>query len=370
MDRPVPPSPVFPTAATAPAAERRTRELETLHALSRAIAEELVARDVLERAVQTLVDVGGWTCGEAMVRDGGALVTVAVGRCRHADLGACPLRAGLEMEGEAALADGRVRREGDRVLVPIAGAALLALTGAGDVSPAFLANVADLVAAALKRTQLHRRLAEKEAQRSRLLQALLTAQEEERGRISRDLHDQIGQALTALLLGLDRNLERPDPASLARLKELASITLGDVRRIALDLRPSVLDELGLEAAVRRYARDLHARYGLDVSVLVNLRGRLPRQEETVLYRVVQEALTNVVRHARATSVSVVATARGGSVRLVVEDDGVGFEPDALAPAEMVGLLGMRERLELLGGSLRLESTPGHGCSVHARLPVR
>jgi signal transduction histidine kinase len=358
-------------APAATEAERRTRELETLHALSRAIAELLGEREVVERALQTVVDMGWFACGEAFLqRPGGGLEPVAVGLCPYDGVEACPLRADLQVDAEAVLREGLPRYDGTWHLVPIGGRALLALSGARDVSPSFLANVTELVAGALKRTQLHDRLAEKEAQRSRLLHALLTAQEEERGRISRDLHDQIGQALTALLLGLDRNLEHPDPASLARLKELASITLGDVRRIALDLRPSVLDELGLEAAVRRYARDVHERYGLDVAVLVTLPTRLPRQEETVLYRAVQEALTNVVRHAKATSVSVVATKGGSSVRLVIEDDGVGFDPDALAPAEMIGLLGMRERLELLGGSLRIESAPGAGCTVHARLPVR
>jgi signal transduction histidine kinase len=120
----------------------------------------------------------------------------------------------------------------------------------------------DVVAAGLEaHALLRQRLAEKEAQRSRLLRALLTAQEEERSRISRDLHDQIGQALTAMLIGLDRNLERPTPTALGQLRSSPSLTLADVRRIALDLRPSVLDELGLEAAVERYARELHERYG-------------------------------------------------------------------------------------------------------------
>lgn len=350
--------------------ERRTRELETLHRLSQAVAETLEGPEVVGRALQAVIDMGWFACGEGFLKTGDELTTVAVGLCPYEQVSACPLRPKLLADAEAVLAGGRVRVENSWHLVPIGGSALLALSGARDVSASFIANVTELVDAALKRTQLHRRLAEKEAQRSRLLQAVLTAQEEERGRISRDLHDQIGQSLTALLLGLDRNLEHPDVASLGQLRELASITLGDVRRIALDLRPSVLDELGLEAAVRRYARDVHERYAVDVSVLVTLPTRLSRQEETVLYRVVQEALTNVVRHARAKAASVVATVRKGSVRLVVEDDGVGFDPAGLAPAEMIGLLGMRERLELLGGSLRLEAAPGAGCSVHARLPVR
>lgn len=351
-------------------ADRRTRELETLHGLSKAIAESLESAEVVERSLATLIDMGWFSCGEAYLSEAGQLDTVAVGLCPFDDVAECPLRPKLLLEVEEVLAAGELRHKDGWHLVPVGRQALLALSGGVDVSTSFLAAVTEMVAAALKRTQLHQRLAEKEAQRSRLLHALLSAQEEERGRISRDLHDQIGQALTAMLLGLDRNLERQEPGSLAKLKELAAVTLADVRRIALDLRPSVLDELGLEAAVKRYARDLHERYGLEVSVLITLPGRLPRQEETVLYRVAQEALTNVVRHAGAASVSIVATVTGGAVQMVVEDDGGGFDPEVLAPAEQVGLMGMRERLELLGGSLRIQSSRGEGCSVHARLPLR
>jgi signal transduction histidine kinase len=349
---------------------RRTRELETLHALAQRIAESLVPRDVLEGALQTLIDMGWFACGEAFDREAALPETVAVGLCRYEAVAACPLHRTLQARAGAALDAGVVVRDHDWHLVPVGPHSLLALSGANDVSESFLAAFVELVRSALKRTVLHGRLAEKEQQRSRLLHALLTAQEEERGRISRDLHDQIGQALTAMLLGLDQVLDRPERAALGKLKELASVTLGDVRRIALDLRPSVLDELGLEAAIRRYARDVHERYGTEVTVLVTLPTRLDHQEETVLYRVAQEALTNIVRHARARTVSVVATTARGSVQLVIEDDGVGFEPDGLTHVEQIGLLGMRERLEILGGSLRIESAPGTGCRVYARLPQR
>ncbi len=351
-------------------ARRRTRELETLHRLAQRVAAENEPRSVLERALETLVAMGWFECGEALHDEDGVLVTVAVGACSADQVGACALRSSLAEAARATLRSGAIVQRGPWRLVPVGPDALLALAGAADVSGSFLAAVVELVQAALKRTHLHARLAEKEQQRSRLLRAVLSAQEEERGRISRDLHDQIGQSLTALLLGLDRNLEAPDPDDLAKLKEIAAITLADVRRIALDLRPSVLDELGLEAALRRYARDTHERYQIDVRVLVTLPRRLGHQEETVLYRVAQEALTNVVRHARASAASVVVTASHGGVQLVVEDDGIGFDPTRLAAAEQVGLMGMRERIELLGGSLRIESAAGEGCSVYARLPSR
>jgi signal transduction histidine kinase len=336
------------------------------------VADTLESVEVLERSLSALLEMGWFDCGEAFVRDGpdAPLRTVAVGLCPFDPLQDCPRLPELLHFAPQALADGVPTEHAGWRLVPVDNEALLALAGGEDVSPSFLGAVTDLIRASLKRTHLHHRLADKERQRSRLLQALLTAQEEERGRISRDLHDQIGQSLTALLLGLDRNIGSPDPAALQHLKELTSVTLGDVRRIALDLRPSVLDELGLEAAVRRYARDVLERYEVRVSVLVNLPGRLDRQEETVLYRVIQEGLTNIVRHARASQASVVVTSYNSYVQCVVEDDGIGFEAGALLPAEQVGLIGMRERLELLGGRLRIESAPDAGTALYARLPVR
>jgi signal transduction histidine kinase len=349
-------------------AELRRRELESLHALSRAVADTLSRREVIERALTTLIGLGWFSCGHGWLSDGAGPPEVVAASCPDATVACLPRPTSTDVA--ATLARGVPGERHGWRLIPVADAAVFGLHGGHQVSASFLAAVTELVAAALKRTHLHQRLAEKEAQRSRLMQALLTAQEEERSRISRDLHDQIGQALTAILLGLDRNLERVDLPALAELRELAAVTLSDVRRIALDLRPSVLDELGLAAAVKRYARELQGRYALDVNVLVTLPKRLSQQEETVLYRVAQEALTNVVRHAHAGEVSIVATARGGSVQLVVEDDGVGFDPAALVPAEQIGLLGMRERVELLGGSLRIESAPGAGCSVHARIPLR
>lgn len=309
----------------------------------------------------------------------------------HADEGSPPCAVVASVAGA-----GQPRRHGAWQLLPIGHEAVLGLHGAAEASDSFLLGVAEVVGFARQRARMHQRLLDKEEQRSRLLRALLTAQEEERGRIARDLHDQIGQSLTAMRIGLDRLLEAPgggadgpdasgappqagDAAAsgaratrrdqLARLRDLTEVTLADVRRIALDLRPAVLDELGLAAALRRFARELRERYGVSLNVLVELPSRLDRDAETVLYRVAQEALTNVMRHARASEASIVATASHGWVQLVVEDDGVGFEVDAVPAMERVGLVGMRERLELAGGELRIESAPGHGCSVHARIPL-
>jgi signal transduction histidine kinase len=336
--------------------------------LSRALDGAQTSFEAAGLALRVLVSEGRFAAGEAWwcVADGPRWRRVGAGA-----EGDRPDEATLE----AVMASGAPRREGAWWLIPVAEEGVLAFGGGPDVSGSFLLGVAEVVAAAAQGCRLRRSLEEKESQRSRLLKALLTAQEEERGRIARDLHDQIGQSLTAMLLGLDRQLERSDPSvvgghdELLRLRRLTAVTLADVRRIALDLRPSVLDELGLAAALRRFAREANERYGIAVTVLVEIPERLAPQVETVLYRVAQEALTNVVRHAHAAEASIVVTVSRGSVQLVVEDDGVGFDPGALAPAERIGLIGMRERLELLGGSLRLESAPGGGCSVHGRLPL-
>jgi len=346
----------------------RNLELETLLELSRSLEGAATGFEAAALALQTLVGEGRFAAGEAWWRpeDGHGWRTVGSGAD---DDRLNPAIAA------SAMASDEPQRHAGWWLIPVADEGVLGLGSGPDVSESFLLGVAEVVAATAQGGRLRRSLEEKEAQRSRLLQALLTAQEEERGRIARDLHDQIGQSLTAMLLGLDRQLERLDPAAdaahgeLRRLRSLTSVTLTDVRRIALDLRPSVLDELGLAAALRRFGRELHERYGIAVTVLVEIPERLAQQVETVLYRVAQEALTNVVRHAQAAEASIVVTVSRGFVQLVVEDDGVGFDPTALTPAERIGLIGMRERLELLGGSLRLESAPGSGCSVHGRLPL-
>jgi signal transduction histidine kinase len=220
------------------------------------------------------------------------------------------------------------------------------------------------LAAALENARLYGLLEEKERQRAGLLQAWLRAQEEERGRIARELHDEVGQALTGLILGLEA---LPDDRARA-LKELARYTLAEVRRLALDLRPSVLDHLGLEAALERYVREFSARTGIAVDLSYHLTRPLSRELETVVYRVVQEALTNVARHSGSPRAAVGVLEVEGEVRVFVEDEGRGFDPQGVGPGHQ-GLWGMRERVELSGGRLVVESAPGEGTRVQARLPL-
>jgi signal transduction histidine kinase len=203
---------------------------------------------------------------------------------------------------------------------------------------------------------------------------VVEAQEIERARLARELHDQTGQALTSILLGL-RPLEETaatedDRSAVASLRELVVSTLQDVRRLAVELRPSALDDFGLATAVERLVDNLRDHSGLRVDVEAQLgKARLPPDVETTLYRIIQEALTNIVKHAEAKHISILLTQRDGLAVAVVEDDGSGFDAGA-ARGDGLGLVGMRERVGLVGGRLRLESAPGTGTTVRAEVPLR
>ena len=206
------------------------------------------------------------------------------------------------------------------------------------------------------------------------LRRVVEGQELERRRLARELHDETGQALTSILLGL-KALERTskDPASRAateELRELVVSTLQDVRRLAVELRPSALDDFGLVAALERLAESFAEQTGISVDFQTALAGeRLPEEVETALYRIVQESLTNVVKHAQARRVSILLARKDGAVKAVVEDDGQGFDP-AEQTDDGYGLMGMRERLALLGGRLEVESGHDGGTTIAAEVPVQ
>jgi PAS domain S-box-containing protein len=202
---------------------------------------------------------------------------------------------------------------------------------------------------------------------------LLEAEEGERRRLARDLHDETGQHLTALGLGLQA-LSNIAPAGsevdrrAADLRELANAMGQQLHAVAVRLRPKSLDDFGLEAALGGYAEEWFRKTGIPVDVHARADAeRLPSVMESGLYRVVQEALTNVSRHSKATRVSVVVERRDGHVVAIVEDDGQGFDPDGHVGG--FGLLGMRERVALLGGTVEIESAPGAGTTIFARIPV-
>ena len=203
------------------------------------------------------------------------------------------------------------------------------------------------------------------------LRRVVEAQELERRRLARELHDETGQALTSILLGLKavedaRSGEQRDEAA-ADLRQLVVSTLQDVRRLAVELRPKALDDFGLLPAVERLAQTFTEQVGIEADVEASLGDtRLPAEVETALYRLVQEALTNVIKHSRAQHVSISLVRRTRSVSAVIEDDGVGFtEPSR----DGIGLIGMRERVGLLDGRLEVESRPDHGTTIVAEVPL-
>jgi signal transduction histidine kinase len=212
-----------------------------------------------------------------------------------------------------------------------------------------------------------------------MLTRVIEAQEAERARVARDLHDQIGQSLTSVLLGLrlvDGSLsgELPDlddaRTHTGEVRALVAQALEEVRQLAFDLRPTVLDDVGLVAAVRRLASDLAERSRVTVDVV--LRGldddtRLPPEVETVVYRVVQESLTNVARHARATRATVEIAVGTEGARATIVDDGVGFEIGD-GHLRSLGLAGMRERALLVDGRLEIVSSPRRGTTVVLEVP--
>ncbi|MCS6826665.1 MAG: histidine kinase [Caldilinea sp.] len=234
-----------------------------------------------------------------------------------------------------------------------------------------LANAFNQMVAELEASQ--RAIAEKEQARHMLLKKLITAQEEERKRIARELHDGVGQVLTSLMVGI-RTLQRSDVAQQEeRIDELCMIageTLEQVRTLSRELRPSLLDDLGLAAALERHASEFARAYpGVQIDLHCALSGRLPTPTETALYRIVQEAMTNAARHGKATVISVLIGQRNDSVQAIVEDNGAGFDVDAVRRRQSsVGIFGMSERAELLGGTLDIESS-ADGTTVYAEIPL-
>ncbi len=236
----------------------------------------------------------------------------------------------------------------------------------GDLADAF-----NIMTEELARTDELRR--EREALRRQLLEKVITTQEDERRRIARELHDSTSQNLTSLIVGL-RIMEThcaqcAAKAKASDLRQVASHTLDEVHDLSMRLRPRVLDDLGLAAALERLVSEWQARYKIPVDDVIQLSERLPGEIETAIYRIVQEALTNIARHAQAHSASILVERRGDIVRAIVEDNGIGFNINTNQGERHLGLLGMRERAELLNGTLTVESVPEHGTSIFIEIPL-
>jgi signal transduction histidine kinase len=205
-----------------------------------------------------------------------------------------------------------------------------------------------------------------------VIRRVVEGQELERARLARELHDQTGQALTSILLGL-RSLERTVESeeagtALASVRELVVSTLHDVRRLAVELRPAALDDFGLGPAIERLVETHRQDASITVDLEIQLGDeRLPADVETTMYRIVQEALTNTAKHAGAARISVLMARTPNAAVLVVEDDGSGF--DRTDESDGLGLTGMRERVALVGGRLRIETATDKGTTIAAEIPL-
>ncbi len=225
--------------------------------------------------------------------------------------------------------------------------------------------------------RLRENLREIEERYRTLARRLLEVQEKERHRIARELHDDVGQILTTIKINLQEALSRPRSRARKLAESVASIeeAIDHVRETTLGLRPPILDDLGLAPALRWYvsrqATQAGLAFHLDVASLDDM--RFPPSVETTCFRLMQEALTNVIRHARARRVEVEVSTAGGDLEIVVHDDGTGFDVAAAHKRALaggsLGLLSMEERVSLAGGRLAIESTPGHGTTIRAHLPL-
>jgi len=227
-----------------------------------------------------------------------------------------------------------------------------------------------------ERQQAQRRLEESQTQLRQLSAHLQAAREEERTRIAREIHDELGQALTALkmdLSGLQRSLDRQTPVIQEKLMSMSQVidtTVQSVRRIATELRPGMLDDLGLAAAIEWQLSEFQSRTGIECKLTSNLEeSALGAEARTALFRIFQETLTNVARHANATSVLAKLEEGPDYVTLQVQDNGRGITESDITRSRSFGLLGIRERVHLLNGELSIHGVPGQGTTIIVRLSL-
>jgi signal transduction histidine kinase len=256
------------------------------------------------------------------------------------------------------------------------------ITGLEDARQALEARVAERTR---ELADANARLEDRERLRQELLRKVITAQEDERKRVARELHDETSQTLAALGIGVDLALAAcPHTADAAAMRDrladvrgLVKRMHGELHRMIVNLRPSVLDDLGLAAAIGWFAERQVATAGIavrcELEELEDLDTRLPSEIETAIFRAVQEALVNITRHAHAETVLIQGSAADGRLLIEIEDDGVGFDPAGIERSHDslrgIGLLGMRERLEILGGTLEVDSTPGEGTRIVFSVPT-
>ena len=237
-----------------------------------------------------------------------------------------------------------------------------------------LGSFASHAALAIGNARLYQSMKESREQLQSLSRRLVEVQENERRYVARELHDEAGQALTSLMIQLkllQREAADPDrvQAGVTELMGEVEGVMENLHRLAMDLRPASLDHVGLSAALHQHCRTLAEQLTIQVTFeAVGIEGRVAPDVETALYRIVQEALNNVIRHGQATRADVLLERRGDRVVAIVEDDGLGFDPEAAAGPDHLGLVGIQERAMALGGSLTIESSPSQGTALFVEVP--
>ena len=239
-----------------------------------------------------------------------------------------------------------------------------------------LEAVGDRCAHAIDKAQLIEELHDREEQIRQLGEHMLTVEEEERRRISRELHDEVGQSMLVIRLYLEMiQSDLPEAAKhlnpkLEDTRQLTEQTIQEMRRLIADLSPNVLEQLGLPASIRQFVNTFSRTFSGKVRLRMTRLDKLPRSSEIMIYRLVQECFANVIKHSQAENVGLHLSRRNWFVKMKMADDGVGFDVQAAAEKrDSFGLAGMRERVALLGGNININSSPGKGTKIDIALPV-
>jgi signal transduction histidine kinase len=369
------------------AVESLRSEVSVLEEIRALLTDGADLSDVLQRSAVHLASALEAT-GVAILRDGDHVPTATWGTT-HAPIDSMRRTASdaITATSEGPLLDA----PGDRPFLWVSAPAevrgeVLAVVGIGWTPPRtldaterdLLRSLSGLIGIAVDNVRLLERLQEKEESLQALVRKTLTAQEEERRRIARELHDETSQVLSALLMNISvmeaqAPVDEPSLARIEAVKALAEEAARNLDTMLFELRPALLDELGLIPAIRWYLAQMSDAWGIPIWLEGENTGRLPDHVEVTAFRIVQEAVGNVVRHAAPTAATVRIAARPATLHVEIADDGVGFDPATIASrartGESVGLMGMRERATLAGGTLTIASAPGAGTRVTAELPL-
>ncbi|MBU2608791.1 MAG: HAMP domain-containing protein [Chloroflexi bacterium] len=388
---------------------RRNRELSVLNTISTEISGSRELTDIMRRSLVKVLGFinlkAGWV--SILSDNGERAITVChtglspamVRKIASHDLSACRCREAIDQKLPIVVSDNEgicpvlhdrlANRETMccHVAVPlISKSHVLGLLHIASSEPSrltpeninLLGSIGYQMGVAIENANLWKELERKEKIRGYVLEEIISAQEAERKRIARELHDQTGQSLTSLMVGLkmlETGSQQEIQQRITDMRQLTTQTLEEVHNLALELRPSSLDDLGLTAVLKQYAAEYAGKFGVNTEFqAIGFGQRLLSPEmEIAIYRIVQEALTNVAKHAEAKKVSVLLEVRDSSVVAIVEDDGKGFDIKRdlglTSVQNQLGLYGMYERAELIGGRITIESNPGMGTTVFVEVPL-